>query len=184
MALDECFVCFVLFSETSSLILKVRIKIALNFQGYYKKAWLNPLTELLRPYILRNTSVLHIYQTYISKGCVAGFLLSKELSFFFLFCELNLDLGAFPCERWCSAVHTFLGLHRCEAFWIRSPEPILTYIIVMETVPFLVRNGFSPCLILKMPSLWYNKHTLAQSTFSGGKNPLNSRTSLKLEHDF
>lgn len=38
MVLDECFVCFVLFSEASSLLLKVRIKIALNFLGYYKEA--------------------------------------------------------------------------------------------------------------------------------------------------
>lgn len=119
-----CLFCFVFGGKF--LILKVRIKIALNFQGYYKEAWLNPLMDMLRAYILRNTSVLHIYQTYISKGCVARFLLSKELSFFFLFCELNLDLGAFPWERWCLSVHTFVGLHRCEASWIRSPEPILT----------------------------------------------------------
>lgn len=55
--------------------------------------------EMLKAYILKNASVLHIYQTYIRKGCVARFLLFKELSFFFLFHELNLDLGAFPCER-------------------------------------------------------------------------------------
>lgn len=52
----------------------------------------------------------------------------------------------------------------------------------METVPFPVKNCFSPFIILKMPNLWYNKHALAQSSFSGRTNPLNSLTFLKLEH--